>query len=157
MKHYEKSIFISESPEEVFAYIDDHTKLSSHMNKSSWMMGGNKMETIIDDKQGKEIGSHIKMSGKIFGVEIYLDEVVIKREPPCLKVWGTVGNPRLLIIGPYQMKVEIKPKDNGSLLTVSIDYELPKTNLWLGSLFGGFYAKWCVKQMIKGPQNYFAK
>lgn len=154
MNHYQETVFIPFSPSQVFDVIDNHEKLSSHMNKSSWMMGGGKMETEIDEGEGKKVGSHIKMKGKVFGIEIYLDEVVIKREPPYLKVWETVGNPRLLVIGPYQMKVEIKEKDNGSLLTVSIDYEMPKTNIWLGFLFGEFYAKWCVKQMLKSASQH---
>jgi hypothetical protein len=157
MNHYEESVIIPVNPEEVFAYIDDHTKLSSHMNQSSLMMGGSRMETLIDEKHGQEVGSHIKMSGKVFGIELYLDEVITRREPPRLKIWETVGTPKLLVIGPYQMKVEINPQENSSLLSVSIDYELPKTNTWLGKLFGGFYAKWCVRQMIDSPQKYFTK
>lgn len=44
-KHYEDSSTIKASPSALFAYIDNHKSLSSHMNKSSWMMGGGKMET----------------------------------------------------------------------------------------------------------------
>jgi len=29
------------------------------------------------------------------------------------------------------------------------------TNVWLGQLFSGVYAKWCVQQMIKGVRNHF--
>ncbi|MCL4416898.1 MAG: SRPBCC family protein [Actinobacteria bacterium] len=155
MRHYENSILIPASVKDVFDYVDDHTNLSSHMNKSSWMMGGGKMETSIDDKGGKEVGSHIKMSGNVFGIQFYLDEVVIKREPPRLKVWETVGVPKLLVVGNYQMRVEIKPNESGSLLQVSIDYELPLTNAWLGKLFSRFYAKWCVEKMIGSVRENF--
>lgn len=157
MRHYEKSIFIPAHTEDIFAYIDDHTLFSSHMNESSWMMGGGKMNTSIDAKGGKEVGSHIQMSSNIFGIKLYLDEVVTRREPPLIKTWETVGNPKLLVVGPYQMKAGIKPQENGSLLTVSIDYDLPNKNRWLGKLFGGFYAKWCVQQMLKAPTDYFIK
>src|SRR3989344_2602324 len=157
MRHYENSITISASTEDLFAYIDDHIRLSSHMNKSSWMMGGGKMNTSIDEKVGKEIGSHIHMSGNVFGIKLYLDEGMTRREPPHLKEWETVGTPKLLIIGKYKMKVAITPQENGSLLQVSIDYELPTTYVWLGKLLSGVYAKWCVQQMIKSPQNYFNK
>lgn len=155
MQHCEESILLPADTKEVFDFLDDHNNLSSHMNKSSWMMGGGKMETIIDNKHGKEIGSHIQMSGKVFGISLYLDEVVIKRQPPTLKIWETVGTPKLLVVGPYQMKFEIKQQDDKSNLIVSIDYQLPKTNTWLGKLFGGIYAKWCVKQMISGAKSHF--
>lgn len=157
MKHYEESVLISASPEEVFNFVDDHTQLSTHMNESSWMMGGGKMNTSIDEKGGKEVGSHIQMDGNIYGIKLYLDEVITKREPPFIKIWETVGTPKLLVVGSYQMKVEIKPQENGSLLTVSIDYNLPDKNIWLGKLFGEFYAKWCVQQILKAPSEHFIK
>lgn len=40
LRHDEESLLISASPEDVFAYVDDHKRFSSHMNQSSWMMGG---------------------------------------------------------------------------------------------------------------------
>jgi hypothetical protein len=35
------------------------------------------------------------MSGKVVGVDLFLDEVIREREPPRRKVWETVGTPRL--------------------------------------------------------------
>ncbi len=156
MRHYEESVVVPKKMEEVFAYVDDHKLFSSHMNQSSWMMGGGKMITLVDEKNGQEVGSHIRMSGLVFGIRLFLDEVVTIYDPPRLKAWKTVGTPNLLIIGHYQMKVDIKPHEKGALLTVSIDYELPQANVWLGKLFSGWYAKWCVQQMLKGASNYFA-
>jgi len=63
--------------------------------------------------------------GRAFGMLFFLDEVVTEREMPRRKVWETVGEPRLLVIGPYRMGFEITPSDSGVLLHVSIDYELP--------------------------------
>ena len=153
--HYEESIVIPANAEDVFVYIDDHKRFSSHMNQSSWMMGGGMMSTSVDEKLGQAIGSNIRMDGTVFGIHLFLDEIVTHHEAPRLKAWKTVGTPKLLIIGHYQMKVEINPHETGALLSVSIDYELPKTNAWLGKLFSGWYAKWCVQQMLKGTSNYF--
>jgi len=154
-RHYKDSKLIPVYAEEVFAFIDDHARLSSHMNKSSWMTGGGRMHTSVDAGHGQEIGSHIRMSGKAFGITLFLDEVVIYREPPYMKVWETVGEPKLLVVGHYRMQVKIEPREEGSLLGVSIDYDLPTVNIWLGKLFSGFYAKWCVQQMIKDVCNHF--
>lgn len=154
-RHYEDSAIIPANAEKIFAYIDDHTRLSSHMNKSSWMMGGSRMDTSVDAGHGREVDSHIRMNGKVFGITIFLDEVVTRREPPRVKIWETVGTPKLLIIDHYRMKAEVEPQENGSLLRVSIDYNMPAKNAWLGKLFGGYYAKWCVQQMIKDTHNYF--
>ena len=126
------------------------------MNQSSWMMGGGHMGTLMDAKEGRKVGSHIVMKGKVFGIAISLDEVVILREPPLVKAWETVGTPKLLVIGNYRMAVEIEPSANGSLLQVSIDYNLPEKNALIGKLFGGYYAKWCVRQMISGVCDKFS-
>ena len=43
-------------------------------------------------------------------------------------------------------------------MTVFIDYALPDgvVTYWLGRLFGGMYAKWCVNQMLDGVVTHFA-
>ena len=71
LKHYEKTVDILASPEEIFDYVDDHLNFSSHMNKSNMMMGGGMMKTEFDQGGGKAVGSHIKMQGSVFGIDIY--------------------------------------------------------------------------------------
>jgi hypothetical protein len=151
-RHHERSRSIAASPSEVFAFVDDHARFSSHMSESSWMMGGGRMSVEIDQAKGQAVGSHIRLSGRAFGLRLFLDEVVTRREPPFLKVWETVGTPRLLVIGAYTMGIEITPRGSGSELRVFIDYELPNgwPSSWLGRLFGGVYARWCVTQMLAG-------
>ena len=77
------------------------------------------MATEVDSGLGQSVGSHIRMAGKVFGLSVSLDEVIIESAPPRLKVWETVGQPKLLVIDHYR----------------------PKRSAWLGKLFGGFYAK----------------
>lgn len=152
---YEENKFIPADAARIFAFIDDHKNLSSHMDKPTWTMGGGHIDTSVDAGHGQEIGSHIRMSGKAFGITVFLDEVITRREPPRLKIWETVGTPKLLVVGDYQIKVEIEPRNDGSLLRVSIDYNLPAAHIWLGKFFGGYYAKWCVQQVIKDTYKNF--
>lgn len=156
-RHYEDSSLISARAEDLFAYIDDYAHLSSHMSESSWMMGGGRMNASVDDGNGQRVGSHIRLSGKAFGIRLFLDEVVTRREPPFIKIWDTVGDLRLLIVGHYRMGIEVEPQEGNSWLRVYIDYDLPATNAWLGWLFGGIYAKWCVQQMLKDTRTHFAR
>lgn len=155
MKHYEEEAVVQAAPEALFAYVDDYAHLSSHMSQSSWMMGGGSMKTETDEGMGQKIGSHIQLSGKAFGIGLFLDEVVTQREPPRRKVWETVGTPKLLVIGNYRMGFEISGGKDTSRLRVFIDYEPLKTVL--GYLFGSVYAKWCVRQMIGGVRKQFKK
>ena len=155
MKHSEDCVLIKAEVASIFAYADDHANLSSHMAQSSWMMGGGRMEIKSDDGYGQRVGSHIRLSGKVLGMLIFLDEVVTIHKSPFFKTWETVGDIRLLVIGHYRMGFEIKPQRDHSSFRVFIDYDLPLVNAWLGRLFGGFYARWCVTQMINGARNHF--
>lgn len=156
MRSYEETVFVKAKPEAVFAYADDHHNFASHMNESSPMMGGGKMSTKIDAGNGQKVGSHITMSGKVFGLTLYLDEVISERTPPYRKVWETVGTPRLVVIGKYILGFEITPKGDGSDLKVFIHYAMPTgSTKILGLLLGDFYAKWCVRQMTSGIQDHF--
>jgi hypothetical protein len=99
------------------------------------------------------------LSGRVFGIRLYLDEVVMEHEPPYKKSWDTVGEPRLLVIGPYRMGFELLSVGTDARLRVGIDYQLPTKGVsrWLGRLFGRSYAKWCVRQMAEGAQQSFVR
>src|SRR5215208_2350617 len=120
--HDERTVQIPAPPAAVFAYLDDHTRLAAHMSKPSWQMGGARMETVLDQGRGQIVGSHIRMGGRVFGIELSLDEVVTSRVPPFSKTWETLGSPRLLVVGPYRMGFQVEPQESGSLLRVFIDY-----------------------------------
>jgi hypothetical protein len=156
-RHFESSAFIDASPEDVFALVDDHSRFSSHMSESSLMMGGGRLSVELDEAKGRAVGSHIRLDGRVFGIRLYLDEVVTRHEPPTNKVWETVGAPRLLVIGAYSMGVQIAPEAGGSRLRVFIDYQFPDgcVTYWLGWVFGRFYAGWCVRQMLTGVRKNF--
>ena len=153
--HFESQVIISTSPSDLFALIVDHKRLASHMNESSWMMGGGRMTTEVDSGLGQRVGSHIRMAGKVFGIHVSVDEVIVEYIPPRLKIWETVGQPKLLVVGHYRMRAEIEPQTSGAKLTVSIDYDRPNKGAWLGILFGGYYAKWCVMKMIHDTADNF--
>jgi hypothetical protein len=69
------------------------------MSKSSWKMGGGRMEMVFDDKQGRVVGSRIRLAGRVFGISLFVDEIVTERDPPYRKIWETLGTPKLLVIG----------------------------------------------------------
>ncbi len=153
-RQYEDTALIDAPPEAVFAFVAAPARLSSHMTKPSWMMGGGRMDVTLDEGQGRKVGAHIRVSGKAFGIALYLDEVVTIYEPPHRKAWETVGDIRLLVIGHYRMTVGATPQEGRTLLRVRIEYDLPTSNAWLGRLFGGMYATWCVQRMLKDARAH---
>jgi len=156
-RHYEESVTLPVLAQEVFSYADNFSKLSSHMSQSSSMMMGGSMETLLDEGRGQSIGSHVRMKGKMMGVELLLDEVITERQPPYHKTWETVGRQRLLVLDSYRLGFDISARNNSSELRVFIDYNLPATLFLrgLGLLFGKFYAKWCVQQMVNDARKRF--
>src|SRR3990167_6963246 len=81
------------------------------MGGPSAMMGGGRMTYAFDAQRGQAVGSHIRMGGEAFGLRLFVDEVVTVRDPPRRKVWRTTGEPRLIIIGAYEMGFEIAEED----------------------------------------------
>ena len=138
----------------VFALLDDHKRLGSHMSKRSWMMGGGKMDTILDAAHGRAVGSRISVRGRVFGLMLRLDERVTERTPPLRKTWETEGEPRLLIIGRYRMGFDLAPGTSTSV-RVWIDYDVPVgvVTRWLGLLLSASYARWCVRRMLGDAQR----
>jgi hypothetical protein len=155
-RHSEGTVTISARASDVFVFVDDHKRLTSHMNKTSWMTGGGRMSVMIDDRRFQALGSQVTMSGRAFGFRIFLDEIVTDHSPPYRKTWETVGNPRLVVIGRYGMGFDIRTSGAGCELRVWIDYDLPPQRWW-GRLFGSAYAKWCVSQMINDTRAHFEK
>lgn len=157
--HDESSSVVAAPAERLFDLLDDHSRMSAHMSGRSWMMGGGRMVTAMDEGQGRRIGSHIRLDGRAFGVRLELDEVVIERDPPRRKLWETVGEPRLLVIGAYRMGFDVAPDGLRSVLRVFIDYALPEHGVarWLGRVFGRWYARWCTRRMVSDAAREFSR
>lgn len=124
-RHKEANARVSAPPATVFARLDDQARLGGHMEKPSLMMGGGRMTYEFDAQKGRAVGSHIRMGGSAFGLKLSLDEVVTQHVPPERKAWRTVGQPKLIIVGAYEMGFDLTPVAGGAALKVWIDYDLP--------------------------------
>ena len=155
--HHESTGPANASVEQVFAFLDDPKALAAHMGESSMMMLGARMSIDVDADGGRVIGSKVRMQGRVLGVRISLEEVITQRQVPAMKVWETIGTPRLLAISHYRMGFELTRSGASSLVRVFIDYSLPikPPGSWLGRLLGAGYARWCTKQMVTGAARHF--
>ena len=156
-RQYSNAAALKASAEDVFAFADDFTKFSSHMDTSSLMMMGSSMQTSLDEGRGQVVGSLVRMTGRMLGIDLALEEVVQVREPPRRKEWETVGHPRLLVIAGYRLGFDIAPAGEYANLRIFIGYNLPSSPglRLLGYVFGPLYARWCVRQMVEGARNNF--
>ena len=157
--HFETDVELNAPANVVFSHLDDHGRLSAHMSRPSWMMVGSRMAIELDASQGHTIGARIRLSGRVLGIPLCVEEIVTERNPPLRKVWETAGTPNLLVIGQYRMGYEITPKAESSQLRVFIDYALPDGPIshWIGRLFGNLYARWCSRRMAHDAAMHFQR
>lgn len=141
----------------LFDYLDDPRRLGAHMSRPSWRMLGATMAYQLDAAGGRAVDSHIRLSGRLLGLRLFVDEVVTIHDVPARKVWRTVGRTRLLVVGDYEMGFEITPSGAASQLRIFISWSLPHGPAWLlGWLLGGPYARWCVTRMKADAARHFA-
>lgn len=157
--HFESAVELNALADAVFVLLDDHSRLSAHMTKPSWMMAGSVMTLEFDASHGHSVGAYIRLTGRVLGVPLSVEEVVTERNPPHRKVWTTIGKPQLVVIGSYRMGYEITAKSPSSHLRVFIDYALPDgpISYWLGRLFSNIYARWCTQRMTNDAATHFQK
>jgi hypothetical protein len=157
--HFESNIDVNAAADDIFSLLDDHSRLSAHMTKRSWMMAGSVMMLEFDKSNGRAVGAFIRLTGRVLGVPLSVEEVVTERNPPQRKVWNTIGKPQLVVIGAYRMGYEITAKSPSSHLRVFIDYALPDgpISYWFGRVFGSFYARWCTRRMVNDAAARFQK
>ena len=156
--HHESSGLANAPVEQVFAFLDDPKALAAHMGESSMMMLGSRMSIDVDADGGRVIGSKIRMDGRMMGIRLSLEEVITKRQVPAVKVWETIGTPKLLVISHYRMGFELTRNGTSSLVRVFIEYSLPikPPGSWFGHLLGAVYARWCTRQMVMGATRHFS-
>lgn len=156
--HHHSDVEVPVAPDTLFAHLDDHRRLSSHMEKPSLMMAGATMHIDTDALKGQAVGSLIRLSGQVLGWRLAVDEVVTEHEPPTRKTWETRGEPRLLVIGAYRMGFRISARGQGSSLQVFIDYQWPQRGIgrWFGGRLARAYAAWCTQRMAHDAVAAFA-
>ena len=156
--HHRSEVAVDADAHRLFAHLDDHRRLADHMEKPSLMMAGATMRVKTDALKGQAVGSLIRITGRVLGVNLVVEEVVTERVPPLRKTWETRGEPRLLVIGSYRMGFTISAEGNRSHLVVFIDYRLPPRGFahGLALLFGRAYAAWCTRRMASDAMAVFA-
>ena len=156
--HHESSGLAHAPVEQVFAFLDDPKALAAHMGESSMMMLGSRMSIDVDAGGGRVIGSKVRMQGRMMGIRLALEEVIAERQVPAMKVWETIGTPKLLVIAHYRMGFALTRNGASSLVRVFIDYGLPinAPESWLGYWLGATYVRWCTKQMVMGAARHFS-
>ena len=116
-------------------------------------MIGSKLKLEIMTPETTGVGAIYRYSGQAMGLKIDFFETVITFVAGREKVWRTIGQPQLLIIADYGMRVLVEPLSaDTSRLKISIDYQLPRRGIWrvIGWMLAGVYSRWCLTSMVEG-------
>jgi len=110
-----RSVTIEAPSERVFAYVDDIRNLARHMSESRSMpMMGSKLKLEIMTPETTGVGALYRYSGRMMGLTIDFSETVTQYVAGREKAWRTIGEPQLLIIAGYEMRVLVEPISPGS-------------------------------------------
>ena len=147
--HLSQQTLIRANPDLVFAYLDDIHNAGWHMEKSSMPLMGSKMTVEILSKQKSGLGATYHWTGRVLGMPLDFSETVVKYVPNKERIWKTIGEPKIIIMSAYQMRFFIRPSAEGTVLTLGIDYDLPRPLFWnlIGRLLAGWYSRWCLTSM----------
>ena len=110
MPQLSRTALINASPEQVFAYVDDIRNLARHMSESPSMpmMGSKlKLEIVTPDPTG--VGATYRYTVKMLGLVLDFSETVTTYIASREKIWRTIGEPKLLIMRGYKMRVLVVP------------------------------------------------
>lgn len=154
IRHYEREQLINGSEEQVFAFMDDIRNTGKHMTENSGAMAGRKLkiEWLSDCKTG--LGTKYRWTGKVVGMKIDFTVEVSKWIDGKEKVWGTVGDAKMIVIDWFEMDLTMLSENDGrSKAKLGINYTKHR-GLW-GFLFGKWYSKWCVKSMLRDTKKHF--
>ena len=142
---------------DVFAHVDDIRNLGWHMTgKSSMAMMGSRLRLQILSDQATGLGATYRYSGTMLGLPIDFSESVTTYRPPREKAWRTIGQPQLVIIEAYEMRLAVEAlSPSSSRLTISIVYELPRPRFWwiVGLLLARPYSRWCLRRMLHDARH----
>ena len=157
MAQLSRTALINASPEQVFAYVDDIRNLARHMSESPSMpMMGSKLKLEIVTPEPTGVGATYRYTGKMLGLVLDFSETVTTYVAGREKIWRTIGEPKLLIMRGYGMRVLVVPVTPATAnLTISIDYELPASGFWrsAGLLLAPVYSRWCLTSMVDGSKR----
>ncbi len=155
MKTKTKNILIHSTPEKVFSYMDNIANTGMHMTKSSMPMMGSKLELKQLSENATGLNSKFHWYGKMMGFRMDFTVVVTKWVQDKEKIWETIGEAKMIILGWYQMRLVISPEAENTKAELSITYTKPKNFFFkfIAFFIAPFYANWCLNNMLQDSKK----
>jgi hypothetical protein len=157
--HLDETVMIGVPPAVVFAWIDDPRNTGWHMSRPSVAMLGSVLHTEQVSSNESGLDATYRSHGRILGLPIDFTARVTRWVPDREKVWRTIGEPRLIILGAFEMQLTTAPEGDDCRLTAGIDYTLPKSlaGRLLGHLLARPYSRWCLRRICRDAKTALEK
>ncbi|RYE02277.1 MAG: SRPBCC family protein [Sphingobacteriales bacterium] len=153
MKEYkfQEKRFFPADPARVFACLDDLSVTGMHMSQSSMPMMGGKMELEFLSTQKTGLGTRYQWTGQVLWWKLDFTVAVTKWIEGSEKTWQTEGDAQLILYSAFKMHLYVHLVTGGSEAFLSISYDLPNGffQKLLCRIAGGWYARWCLKNMLR--------
>lgn len=157
--YLEETMWIGAQPVGVFTWIDDPRNTGWHMSRPSMAMLGSVLRTEQISPSATGVGATYRSHGHVMGLPLDFTARVTRWVPDKEKVWCTIGEPRLVVLGGFEMRLTITPESGGTRLVAGIDYTLPKS--WAGRLLGRLlarpYSRWCLRRICRDAKAALEK
>jgi len=132
-------------PARVFEWIDTPANTGLHMSRPSMAMLGGSLQVERLSPNAAGVGATYRSWGRVLGLRIDFTTRVTVWLPEREKSVETIGEPRLIVIGDFQMRSSITRLDSSTRLVLALAYNLPAG--WFGRLLGRVlarpYVRWC--------------
>jgi len=147
----EETTTVSAPPARVFAWLDNPRNTGWHMSRPSLAMFGGALRVERLSATATGVGATYRSWGRVLGLRIDFTTTVVRWVADREKIWRTIGDPRLIVIGHFEMRFAVDPVDGGARLTMALEYELPSRGCGrlLGRALAAPYAKWCLRRMCR--------
>jgi hypothetical protein len=153
----QETVVVAAPPARVFAWIDDPANTGLHMSRPSMaMLGGSlRVEQLSPNAAG--VGATYRSWGRVLGLPIDFTTAVTVWVSGREKIWRTVGKPRLIVLGDFQMRFLLAGCEDGTNRVLAIDYNVPTRfpGRLLGRVLAAPYVRWCLRRMACDAQLAF--
>jgi hypothetical protein len=153
----EQTVVVPAPPARVFAWLDDPRNTGWHMSRPSFAMLGGALRVERLSTTDTGVGATYRSWGRVLGLRIDFTTTVVRWVADQEKVWRTIGDPRLIVLGHFEMRFGVEPVNEGTRLTMALEYELPPKSVGrlLGWALAAPYAKWCLRRMCRDAKVAF--
>lgn len=136
--------------------MDNLGNTGMHMMENSSMMMGSKLHLEQLSENATGLNSKFRWFGKMMGIKMDFTVAVTEWIKAKEKVWETIGEARMIILGWYRMRLVLTMQGQATNAELTITYTQPKKFFLklIAWLLAPLYANWCLNSMLEDSKKH---